>query len=94
MDIGWSQIWGTGVIAVGIYWIIRSNVPVGIEGRPPAFHAKGKWAVLLGIVAIVIGSIVALELPKQLKIDACLDSGGRYDYEQNGCDYGSGIRGG
>lgn len=85
MDIAWSQVLGNGVIAVGIYWIIKKDIPVGIEGSPASFHAKGKWAVLLGVVAVVIGLVVALELPEQLKIDTCLDNGGRYDYEQNSC---------
>ena len=64
MDIGWHQFWGLAVIAVGIYWIVRRGVPVGIEGRPPVFHARGRWAVVLGMAAIVVGAIVALGFPK------------------------------
>jgi hypothetical protein len=92
MEIAWPQIWGIIAIGVGIYWIINRDVPVGIEGSPPSFHARGKWAVLLGIVAIIIGLIVALEIPKQIKIDKCLDNGGKYDYENNKCDYGEAYK--
>ena len=88
MAIAWPQIWGIIAIGVGIYWIIKREVPIGIEGRPPSYHARGKWAVLLGISAIIIGLIVALEIPKQIKIDKCLDNGGRYDYENDKCVQG------
>jgi hypothetical protein len=62
MKIGWNQVWGVGLVAVGVCWLIRLNVPVGIEGRPASFHAKRKWAALLGIAAIVFGLVVALEI--------------------------------
>ena len=85
MDVPWQQIWGIGVIGVGIYWIVRRNVPVGIEGYPSSFYVKGKGAILLGVVAILIGLILAIDLPKQIRIDNCLDSGGRFDYERDVC---------
>jgi hypothetical protein len=88
VEIPWPQIWGIGAIGVGIYWIIRRNVPVGIEGYPSSFYVKGKGAIFMGVVAIIIGLIVAIDLPKQLWIDKCLDSGGRYDYESEVCNEG------
>lgn len=87
MQFGWEQIWSGGLIAVGVYWIIKRNVAVGIEGRAPSFYVKGKGAVLLGIAAILVGSVVMFEVPKHLKIDKCLDSGGRYNYEKNSCEH-------
>ena len=90
VDIPWQQIGGIGVICVGIYWIVRRNVPVGIEGYPSSFYVKGKGAVLLGIVAILVGLIVAMDVPKQWRIDRCLDSGGRYDYERDVCIHDQG----
>jgi hypothetical protein len=45
-----------------VYWLAKRHVPIGIEGRPPSFHARGKWAVILGIAAIVLGLVVALEI--------------------------------
>jgi len=62
MKMGWNQVWGFGLVAVGVYWFIRRHVPIGIEGRPPSFHVKGKWAVVLGIAAIILGLVVALEI--------------------------------
>ena len=59
MNIEWNLIWGVGVILVGIYWVIKRSVPVGIDGRKPSFIAKGKWAVLLGVAAIILGLYVA-----------------------------------
>ena len=85
MHFGWNQIWGSGVIVVGIVWILKKNIPIGFELRPPSFYAKGKWAIILGILAIAFGLFIALEIPKQIKIDHCLDSGGSYNYETNEC---------
>ena len=86
MNIEWNLIFGIGVILVGVYWIIKRSVPVGIEGRNPSFIAKGKWAVLLGSIAILLGLFVAIDIPKQLKIDKCLDNGGSFNYETNSCE--------
>ena len=85
MHLGWNQFWGFGVIVVGIAWLIKRKVSIGIEGRPTPYYAKGKWAVILGVFAIALGLFVALEIPKQIKIDRCLDSGGRYDYKKDEC---------
>jgi hypothetical protein len=62
MDIGWHHVWGLGAIALGIYWIVRRDVPVGVEGRSPAFHARGRWAVVLGAGAILVGLLMALQI--------------------------------
>ncbi len=86
MQFGWNQLWGALAMLVGVYWILKRKVPVGIEGRPPSFHVAGKWAVLLGIVAIVIGLVVALEIPRHVEIDRCLDGGGRFNYEKSLCE--------
>ena len=87
MNIEWNLVWGVGVILVGVYWVIKRSVPVGIEGRDPSFIAKGKWAVLLGIIAIILGLFVAIDIPKQIKIDKCLDNGGSFNYETNSCEF-------
>ena len=87
MTFGFNQIWGSIVIIVGVVWILRKNVPAGIRGRPPSFYVKGKWAVFIGISAIILGLFFALDIPKQIEIDSCLDSGGSYDYEKEECVY-------
>jgi len=59
MNIEWNLIWGIGAILIGLYWVVKRSVPVGIEGRKPSYIAKGKYAVVLGITAIIIGLYVA-----------------------------------
>jgi len=59
MNIEWNLIWGIGAVFIGVYWVIKRSVPVGIEGRKSSYIAKGKYAVLLGITAIIIGLYVA-----------------------------------
>ncbi len=87
MNIEWNVVWGVGAILVGVYWIIKRSVPVGIEGKEPSFFAKGKWAVLLGIFAISLGLFIATDAPKQLKVDECLDKGGSFNYETITCEF-------
>lgn len=53
-----AYIAGMGVIAAGIYWIITRRVGIGIEGRPPAFFVRGNAAVLLGVIAVLIGTYI------------------------------------
>ena len=87
MDFGWNQIWGFGVVIVGIVCIFKKNIPVGIEGKAPSFLIKGKIAIALGILTIMLGLTVALEVPKHIEIDRCLDSGGMYNYNKSKCEY-------
>jgi hypothetical protein len=87
MHFGWNQIWGFGIVIVGIVWILKKGIPVGIEGKSPSLYVKGKFAVALGILTIMLGLTVALEVPKQIQIDRCLDSGGTYDYDMSTCMY-------
>ncbi len=87
MNIEWNIVWGVGAILIGIYWIIKRSVPVGIEGKEPSFIAKGKWAILLGIFSISLGLFVATDAPKQLKVDECLDKGDRFNYETISCEF-------
>jgi hypothetical protein len=44
------------------------------------------------MVAIVIGLILAFDLPKRIRIDKCLDRGGRYDCEHDVCIDADGER--
>lgn len=86
MSTDWRLFFGLSIAVVGVVWIVRRHVPIGIEGRPPSFHARGRWAVALGILAMALGLIIALNIPRQLEVDACLDQGGRFDYEKGECD--------
>ena len=87
MSTAWRLIFGIGFAAVGVYWIIKREIPIGVVGRPPSFHARGIWAVALGILAVVLGLVVALDVPRHLEVDSCLDSSGRFDYEKDTCDH-------
>ena len=49
------KVMGVASIFTGATWIVRKSVPVGIESRPPSFHANGLGARLLGIVMIAFG---------------------------------------
>lgn len=89
MNFEWPQVAGLILVLVGLHWVVKRNIPVGLEGRPPFFYLVGKWAVLAGLVAIVVGLVMVFELPKQVAVDKCLDAGGRYDYEQGRCDFGN-----
>ena len=61
MSVGWQQVFGLGIAAAGVYWIVKRHVPVGIEGRPPSFHARGWLAVTIGVACVVVGLMVALD---------------------------------
>jgi uncharacterized membrane protein HdeD (DUF308 family) len=58
MTSGWRLLFGVILMAAGLVWIIRRNVSVGIEGRPPSFYVRGRWAVALGVLAITLGLII------------------------------------
>ncbi len=62
MHFGWQQIWGGVAIAIGILWIARKIVPISFEGQEPFTHATGKFATILGLLAIILGVLVALEV--------------------------------
>jgi hypothetical protein len=93
MSTGWRLIFGLGLIAVGVVWIFKREIPIGIEGRPPSFHARALWAISLGILAIVLGLVVAFDLPHRLRVDSCLDRGGSFNYDENACDSSRNVSG-
>jgi len=51
------------------------------------FIGFGMLIMLLSIVMFTIVLAAAPETTKQLKIDSCLDSGGKYNYQTNLCAY-------
>ncbi len=55
---------------------------------PDRFKKEAKLMFLIPLALIIFGILVSLFVPKisrQLDIDSCLDSGGRYDYENEKC---------
>jgi hypothetical protein len=55
MILGWHVFVGLLVIGVGVFWIVRRKVPVGVEGSPPSYYLTGRKALAAGLVAIAIG---------------------------------------
>lgn len=51
-----------------------------------------KKVILVSIAVLLLaGSLVlALKVKRWFEIDACLDSGGSWNYETNKCEYGDG----
>jgi len=58
MSTGWRLVFGLGLIVVGALGIMKRDIPLGVEGKPPAYHVRGVWAVVLGIAVIAIGLVV------------------------------------
>jgi hypothetical protein len=54
----WYRLWGSGLIVVGVVWIRKREVEVGVAGRPPAFFVRGRAAVVCGAIVIAIGVVV------------------------------------
>lgn len=55
---------------------------------PDRFKKEAKLMFLIPLVLIVFGILAALFVPKisrQIDIDSCLDTGGKYDYEIDKC---------
>ncbi|MEO6118638.1 MAG: hypothetical protein ABIP37_06165 [Methylotenera sp.] len=87
MSFEWPQIWGFSFAFVGLVLLFRRKVDVGIQGRPASFVITGKWAIILSLLIIALGLFVGFQVPKHLKIDSCLDGGGKYNYQTNLCEH-------
>lgn len=48
---------------------------------------KNQWQILFGFFVIAFVLLVLFDLPKQIKIDRCLDGGDRYNYKLNVCEH-------
>lgn len=87
MSLEWLQIWGFGVAIFGVFFLFRRKIDIGIRGRPASYTVTGKCAIFLSLLIISLGLFVGLEIPKQLKIDRCLDGGGKFNYETKMCEH-------
>ena len=54
------SVFGVVLIVVGLYWSIRQEVLIGIEGKQPLFIVKGLSAIVLGLIVAVLGILVIL----------------------------------
>ena len=46
---------------------------------------KGQLAISMGVLAIMLGIALALEISHRIEVDSCLDSGGMYGFEKTTC---------
>lgn len=53
------ELWGGLVAIVGLVWIYKGEVDVGIEGRPPSFRIAGAAARAAGALLAAVGLCIA-----------------------------------
>jgi len=58
----WDQIFGGILILVGIVWIAKKSIPIGIEGRKPSFHLKGNSTIFIGTIVVILGLFLVLNV--------------------------------
>ncbi len=44
----WATILGAIIFITGCVWVSRRQIPVGVLGKDPAFHIRGRLAIALG----------------------------------------------
>ena len=57
--MSWS-LWGGLATIVGLVWIYKGEIDVGIEGQPPFFRISGTVARSLGALLVVFGLYLAI----------------------------------
>lgn len=57
----WDQFFGAILIIVGVIWIAKKEIPIGIEGRKPSFQLKGDIAILLGVIVCSFGLLFLID---------------------------------
>lgn len=64
------------------YILCRPFRKVSVDSAAALFVGLLAWMII-----IVIGVVVSGWISGPLEIDSCLDSGGRYNYENHSCEY-------
>jgi len=62
-SVGWRAV-GVLQLVFSVLILRRREVPVGWEGREPAFHIRGLWALLAGVVSLGLAAMLLL-FPEQ-----------------------------
>ncbi len=56
----WSLLWSMGLIIIGFCFIFKKEVDVGFEGQNPIFRIKGAYAIIVGLIIVIIGIYILL----------------------------------
>jgi hypothetical protein len=56
----WLRITGLVMIIVGLNWLRSSSIPVAWEGDQPSYYFRGRVAVVIASVTIVLGLLLLL----------------------------------
>ena len=71
-----------------VRWLVRSIGHVAFQTRIEAIQMQKstKKKIAGAAVVLTIFVIVAFYLRTQMRIDSCLDNGGRWNYEKSECE--------
>ena len=62
----WDEIVSIILIVVGLVWIAKKNIQIGVEGREAIFYIKGRLASFFGFFMVIVGLLFLLDI---IKID-------------------------
>ena len=84
IDRYWFELWGIFLMFLGTYVFIKRKVGVGYEFEKPKSYVRGKAAVLIGVIILIIG-IWILANSTELRTNQCLEKGLEYSHESGQC---------
>ncbi len=56
----WIRISGLVVSAIALYWLRVRNIPVAWEGEAPLYYIRGRAAVIVACVTLLVGLLLFL----------------------------------
>ena len=60
----WDEIVGIIFIVVGLLWIAKKFIHIGIEDREALFYIKGRLTALFGFFMVIVGLLFILDIIK------------------------------
>ncbi len=85
MKIVWQQVRGVGAVLMFPFWMARRLAPFDFRSFLLSRRTTRNGAVLICLLALSAGYLIALDIPRQVEIDQCLDHGGAYNYQTGDC---------